>query len=311
MADDTIQLSTFFSEKDIVFDQTVPSMYNLVSALVERLAANHFPGVPCGPIVDAVLRRERTSPTAVGEGVALPHTRISGIERPYMALGIYPAGVPAEGVEKPLKLVFLLLVPESQPARYLQILRALAKLLREPGAAERLAASREPSDVMAQLRRSELSLPEYVCGGDLMRQTETAIRAAEPLSEALEHFMADARTELPIIDEAGRLVGTVDTRALLGCFIPKGFRKLFPGFAPVSPDVAMSHLAARLEEAHQIRVCEAMNTDVCTCTPGTPAQEIAADMAERNAAVCYVLDDEQRLIGEIPVGLFFRRILKD
>ena len=41
------------------------------------------------------------------------------------------------------------------------------------------------------------------------------------------------------------------------------------------------------------------------------AQEIAADLAERNAVKCYVLDGEQRLIGVIPLAHFFRRILKD
>ncbi len=305
-----VYLSGFFSEADIAFDQTVPSAYNMVYALVERVVANHLPGVQAEKIVDAVLRRERLSPTVVGEGVALPHARIEGIERPYMALGIYPSGIPAPEGGKPVQLVFLLLVPEQQPARYLQILRALANLLREPGTVERLATMRDAAEVMRFLRRSEMKLPDYICAGDLMSVETDAVRADAPLSTALDAFMDLNKVELPIVDEEGHLVGAVDTHALLGCFIPKGFRKLFPTLQ-ATPANTMEPLAERLRETHRIRVREAMNIDVCTCLVDTPAREIAADLAERNAVKCYVVDKAGVLVGVIPLAQFFRRILRD
>ncbi len=312
MADEqqAIYLSSFFTEADIVFEQTVPSSYNMVHQLVGLVAANHLPGVKAEPIVDAVLRRERTSPTVVGDGVALPHARIEGIQRPYMALGVYPAGIPLAEGEKPVRLVFLLLVPEHQPARYLQILRALATLLREPGSADRLAALREPAEIMHFLRRSEMKLPDYICAGDLMSGKPSTISVNAPLSEALELLMDEERVELPIVDEQERLVGAVDTHAFLGCFIPTGFRKLFPNLKN-SPAPTLEALATRLRDASRTRVREVMNTDVCICQVDTPAREIAADLAERNAVKCYVVDKEGRLTGVISLAQFFRRILRD
>ena len=305
-----VYLSGFFSEEDIVFDQTVPSAYNMIHALVGLLVANHLPGFKAETIVDAVLRRERLSPTVVGEGVALPHARIEGIERPYLALGVYPAGLPTPEGGKPVQLVFLLLVPEHQPARYLQILRALANLLREPGSAERLAAMRDSAEVMRFLRRSEMKLPDYICAGDLMSAESDALREDEPLSDALDRFMDLDKVELPIVDAAGRLIGAVDTHALLGCFIPKGFRKLFPTLKN-TPANTMEPLAERLRQTRGTKVREAMNPDVCTCLVDTPAREIAADLAERNAVKAYVVDKDGRLIGVIPLAQFFRRILRD
>ncbi len=305
-----IYLSAFFSEADIVIEQTVPSFYNMIHALVGLVVANHLPGVKAEPIVDAVLRRERVSPTVVGEGVSLPHARIEGIERPYLALGVYPAGIPSAETEKPVRLVFLLLVPEHQPARYLQILRALANLLREPGAVDRIAAMGDAEEIMRFLRRSELKLPEYICAGDLMTASPESLSANAPLAGALESFMAGDKVELPIVDDDGRLVGAVDTHAMLGCFIPKGLRKLFPG-AKGDLDSNMAALAQRLRDAHRTRVRDAMNTDVCTCQVDTPAREIAAELAERNAVKCYVLDKGGRLIGVIPLAQFFSRILRD
>jgi len=307
-----LQLSDFFSEADVVFDQTVRSPYHVVSTLTKLLLDNHFPALPLAPVVEAVMRRERTSPTVVGDGVVMPHARLEGLDRPCLALGIYPAGLPVED-GKPVKLVFLLLVPENQPGRYLQVLRMIAQALHEPGAVEKLASARDAEEVAHLLRRSELKLPNYVCAGDLMAPAPEALRATEPLSDALERFMStDAqRAELPIVDDAGRLTGVVDTQALLGCFVPKGFRKLFPMRTADATDATMAHLATKLNEAHRIRVCEVMNTNVCTCLADTPAREIAADLAERNAPACYVLDSDGRLIGEISLSRFFRRILRD
>jgi len=309
-AANAVYLSSFFSETDVLIEATVPSEFNLIHALVERLVANHLPQMRPEPIVDAVLLRERSSPTIIGDGIALPHARIEGLERPYLALGIFPAGIPTAPDARPVRLVFLLLVPESQPARYLQILRAVANLLQMPRTVEKLISMTSGQEVMRFLRRSEMKLPDYICAADLMETQFESLRADEPLAAALNAFMLEGKVELPIVDGAGRLVGAVDTHALLGSFIPAGFRKLLPILAG-KPANTMEGLASRLREAHQTPVRKQMKEEVCTCRPDTPAREIAADLAERNAVKSYVLDGEGRLVGIISLAGFFRRILKD
>ncbi len=305
-----IYLSNFLSDADIVFEQTVPSMFNLVSALVKHLTTNHFPDIAAEPIIDAVLRRERTAPTIVGEGVAMPHARIEGISRPYMALGVYPSGIPMVEGEAPVRLIFLLLVPESQPARYLQILRALATLLQVPGAVKRLAQMTSADEVLQFMLRSELKLPDYICAGDLMSRHMDAMREMEPLSRALNVLMEHERAEIPIVDEEGHLLGAVGTQALLTAFIPKGIRKLLPSlFKETCP--SGEKLAELLTLSHRTPVRDAMETKVCTCHIDTPAREIAAMLGEHDALKCYVLDEQKKLVGEITLAEFFRRILKD
>ncbi len=310
MADANIHVSSFFAEEDIVIETMVPSVYNLVTMLVERVAKNHFPDFDRAPIVDAVLRRERSAPTVVGEGVALPHARLEGIDRPYMALGVFPSGVSMVEGEPPVKLVFLLLIPESQPARYLQILRALANLLKEPGAVKKLAAMTTPEEIMQQMRRSELKLPEYICAADLMTTNMVTLRAVEPLSRALDRLMETERSEFAVVDEENHLIGTIGTHALLKSFVPTGLRKLFPAIlsGKVNP---MESLAKRVKETNRTPIAEIVDMPQCTCAMDTPAREIAADLGEKNALKCYVLDDEKHLLGEITLAGFFRRILKD
>lgn len=306
----TLYLSSFFDEADILIEQIVPSRFNLVHRLVEHLVTRHLPEADVESIVDMVLRRERVAHTIVGDGVMLPHARIEGLERPYLALGIYPAGIPATENAAPVKLVFLLLIPERQPARYLQMLRAIANLLRDAATVERFAALETPEAVMQFLRRNEMKLPDYICAGDLMVSSVESLHAGAPLSEAFDAFMLRNVWELPIVDEENRLVGAVDTRALLGNFIPTGLRKYFAKMQG-HLDATMEELSERLKESAQVRVRDAMSDRVCTCQLDTPAREIAADLAENNVTVCYVIDDDRHLLGAISVGQFFRRILKD
>lgn len=306
----SIYLSSFFSEEDIVFDKTVPSQFNLLHDLVERVVRNHLPDVRAESILDEVLHRERCSPTVIGNGIALPHARIVGLDKPYIALGIYPAGIRPSEKEDPVKLVFLLLVPQSQPARYLQILRSLSNLFRDKDTVDRLAYSESPEHVMQFLRRSEMKLPDYICAGDLMSSVYDRLGVDEPLSKALDSFMLNDKLEIPIVDEHSRLAGAVEVHALLECFVPKGLRRFFPRLQE-NPAPTMEVLADCMHKAHSIPAKHAMKTDVCTCHVDTPAREIAADMAEQNATICYVVDKDKHLIGVVPLTQFFRRILKD
>lgn len=309
-ASTAIYLTSFFTEADIVIDTAVPSTYNLVHRLVSRIAENHLPTAKIEPIVDAVLRRERVSPTVIGNGVAMPHARLDTIDRPYMAIGIYPSSLTLDDSVPPVRLIFLLLVPESQPARYLQILRALANVLRAPGAVDRLVSVREAADVLRFFRRSEMKLPDYICAADLMDADVTSISQDAPLSDALEAFMSGEIAEAPVVDEHNRLVGVIDTRALLGSFVPRGLRRL-PFFQSSEPAPTLEPLATRLRETRTQHVREAMGTDLCVCDAEASGREIAAEMAERNAAVCYVVDKDKHLVGFIPVARFFARILRD
>jgi CBS domain-containing protein len=90
----------------------------------------------------------------------------------------------------------------------------------------------------------------------------------------------------------------------------EGLRRFFPMLQD-NPAPTMEVLAECMHKAHSIPAKHAMKEDLCTCYVDTPAREIAADMAEKNATKCYVVDKESHLIGVITLAQFFRRILKD
>ena len=93
--------------------------------------------------------REQLGSTGIGAGVAIPHTKLPGLEEEIVAIAMVPEGVgfgAADG--QPVRLLFLVLSPSSAPAAHLQVLAAISRWLRTPGKADHLLELRDPAAVV-------------------------------------------------------------------------------------------------------------------------------------------------------------------
>lgn len=81
-------------------------------------------------VTDSLFSRERLGSTGLGHGVAIPHGRIKGLKAPMAAVLQLstPIGFDAPD-EKPVTLLFFLLVPEAATQKHLEILSEIAELL--------------------------------------------------------------------------------------------------------------------------------------------------------------------------------------
>jgi Kef-type K+ transport system membrane component KefB len=108
------------------------------------VAAARIPGLPPEAIIAPALLREQEFGTAVGNGLAIPHVRLKGIERPVLAFGRSAAGLDWNAPDgRPVRSVFLLVTPEEAQDVHVQILSAIAKAVLRPetGAALEQAAN--------------------------------------------------------------------------------------------------------------------------------------------------------------------------
>jgi PTS system nitrogen regulatory IIA component len=103
----------------------------VLSALSD--AASKISGVSARVIHDAVQEREKLGGTGVGDGVAIPHARVPGLETPMGVFARLEAGVDFEAAdEQPADLVFLLLSPQEAGADHLKALAGVARTFRKP-----------------------------------------------------------------------------------------------------------------------------------------------------------------------------------
>ncbi|UCC38911.1 MAG: PTS sugar transporter subunit IIA [Candidatus Aminicenantes bacterium] len=83
-------------------------------------------------LYEKLLQREELGSTAIGEGVAIPHCKIKGVKDSIVMLAISKEGVNFQSTDgKPSHVFFLVVSSPDNPSVNLQILAAIAHLIRK------------------------------------------------------------------------------------------------------------------------------------------------------------------------------------
>lgn len=117
--------------------------------VIQELAAKgaELTGLDERQIFETLLEREKLGSTGIGDGIAIPHGKLPGLDRIHGALARLSRPIDFESLDgQPVDLVFLLLAPEDAGADHLKALARIARMLRIPGVADRL---RTTSDATA------------------------------------------------------------------------------------------------------------------------------------------------------------------
>ena len=127
----------------------------------------------------AVLHREDTRTTAIGNGLAIPHAKTSAATETVMAIGVARAPVDFDSVDGlGVTVVVLLVSPPEKSAAHIQVLARISRILGADALLEKIAACRSAEDVFETIRRYERTVAS-------VRDREHPTRDAEELSKSL------------------------------------------------------------------------------------------------------------------------------
>jgi PTS system nitrogen regulatory IIA component len=99
-------------------------------------------------ILHVILERERLGNTGIGEGVAIPHGKISGLDGMMVSFGRSHGGVPFEAMDgKPVQLFFLLMAPENSAGQHLKVLAKISRMLKDPAFRKHLLEAETNDDL--------------------------------------------------------------------------------------------------------------------------------------------------------------------
>jgi PTS system nitrogen regulatory IIA component len=133
---DTIIPALSQNEKNKVLEE----LANLLSASRPILDKNK--------VLEVLLERERISTTAIGEGVAIPHGKLAGVDRVLGAFARSPEGVDFASLDGgPTHLFFALIAPENAAADHLKALARISRLLKDEAFRRRLMAGRSAEEL--------------------------------------------------------------------------------------------------------------------------------------------------------------------
>ena len=114
--------------------------------------AHQVYGLDAARTLDALQERESLGPTGVGNGVALPHARLHGLDG---VAGIFvklDKPLDFDAVDRqPVDLVFALFAPKDSGVDHLKALALVSRTLRDPDLRAKLRANSDPAKLYAIL----------------------------------------------------------------------------------------------------------------------------------------------------------------
>lgn len=109
-------------------------------------------GLDVNSTVNALQDRESLGPTGVGNGVALPHARLAGLDGVVGAFLRIETPLDFSAVDRqPVDLVFALFAPEDSGVEHLKALALVSRTMRNPAICAKLRANTDPATLHAVL----------------------------------------------------------------------------------------------------------------------------------------------------------------
>lgn len=115
------------------------------------LAAGRL-GVAAPLILTSLTEREALGSTGFGQGVAIPHGKIEGLERVFGLFVRLAEPVDYKAIDgRPVDIVFLLLSPPDAGAEHLKALAAVSRVTRSESTVEKMRGARSRDALAAVL----------------------------------------------------------------------------------------------------------------------------------------------------------------
>lgn len=138
-----MRLTDLLTPQAVVTSLKATSKKQLLLELSEKAA--EVSGLQSREIFDALLQRERLGSTGIGDGVAIPHGKLSNLKNIFGVFARLEKPIDFDALDNaPVDLVFVLITPEAAGADHLKALACAARMLRDPATAATIRATRDP-----------------------------------------------------------------------------------------------------------------------------------------------------------------------
>lgn len=151
-----MEIADILAPESVLAKMPVSSKKQALKVLAKQSAG--VTGLEERLIFDALIQREKLGTTGVGNGIAIPHGKLEGLDRLYGIFARLEKPIDFDAIdEQPVDLLFLLLAPESSGADHLKALARVSRLLRDRVTCEKLRNSSDPDALYALLTEKTAS----------------------------------------------------------------------------------------------------------------------------------------------------------
>ncbi len=122
---DQILISSFINENLQAKNKT-DALQELVQTIIDGGLK-----LDLAAVMEVLQQREKLGSTGIGDGVAIPHGKITELKELVVAFGRSKEGISFDSIDgKPVHIFFLLLAPENSAGQHLKVLAKISKMLK-------------------------------------------------------------------------------------------------------------------------------------------------------------------------------------
>ena len=138
-----------------ILDLAATAKDDLLAELAGALAIAE-PALDRDGLLTVLREREALQSTGIGEGVAIPHGKVHGLDRLVATFARSRGGVDFESIDgQPTQLFFLLVVPEQSGGQHLKALARISRFFRDASFRERLIAADDLDEIFRAIEEED------------------------------------------------------------------------------------------------------------------------------------------------------------
>ena len=153
-----MRLSEMLKPANIKLGLEAKAKTDAIKELVDLLAANGEVQ-DAKKVLDAVLERETTRTTGIGNGLAIPHGKCNGTDHLIMALGKAKTPIDFQAIDgRPVTWIWLLTSPPDKTGPHIHALARISRLMTIDKFRQALAGAKTPQEVFDIVQQQENAL---------------------------------------------------------------------------------------------------------------------------------------------------------
>ncbi|MAG30777.1 MAG: PTS fructose transporter subunit IIA [Deltaproteobacteria bacterium] len=138
-----------------ILDLAAVAKDDLLGEMATALAAVEA-GLERDRLLTVLREREALQSTGIGEGVAIPHGKIAGLDRLVATFARSRGGVDFESIDgQPTQLFFLLVVPEQSGGQHLKALARISRFFRDASFREKLIGADDLDQIFRAIEEED------------------------------------------------------------------------------------------------------------------------------------------------------------
>jgi fructose-specific phosphotransferase system IIA component len=152
-----MELSDSLKKANIIIKSRSKDRWECISEMVDCAVKNReIDPSDSKDVKKALIDREKSMSTGIGNGVAIPHCTSSRVDEIVFIMSLLGCGIDFDSIDgEPVKIVILLIVPKNKLTQHIKTLASIAKLMSTQALRGKLLTLKTPEAVIKALKDFE------------------------------------------------------------------------------------------------------------------------------------------------------------